>query len=491
MIGFYTATMQFSIMEVVRTSDLTYVFREYDKRRCSIVVSNVTGAVAVVDEAGANLLRRLRSPHPVADFSEEERMFIKTFYENGFIVEADENERTLLEKKIEEAKNWPGLEVNPIVTYFCNLACTYCYVPATASACFIERKLVSRIAEYVKNRVDCENLQYVNLSLYGGEPLLKWSVCEDLITRFSDDLHDSGASFRVGLYTNGTLLTPAMIDFLESVNTHFVQVTLDGPREIHDRRRKFKDGQGTFDLIMENIGLIGEKLQLNIRVNVDKENLSKLPALIELLLENELNRKNVTVDLGRTSHISCSAGYKSTCISHEMYGEQIIKHYFDLEKAGFNVATPSYFVPLIRTPRYIPCISHSTRQIFVDPSGDLYTCAGLIGDRTFSVGNIWKSNAFDERISKWANFSPLQIAKCSKCKQIAFCGGGCAADAVAKYGSFEENRVCGYAEHFYVGAILPYKWYKRFLAIRKGKEINGSRYESREEKLRAFGTDFQ
>lgn len=476
------------IMNYVRTSSLTYVYPNYCGKHRSIVVSNITGAVAIVDNAGAKLLRKLKKPHSIAGLSKEERAFTKTFYDQGFIIDADKNEYELLKEKIEEARKWPGLEINPVITYVCNLACTYCYVPPTITPSFIDEELVNRIVEYVENRVENENLLYVNLSLYGGEPLLKWSICEELITRFSDNLHNSKISFRVGLYTNGTLLTPAIIDFLTSVNTHFIQITLDGSRKIHDQRRKFKDGRGTFNVIMENIRLIGEKLQLNIRVNVDKENISKLPELNKVLSANELNKKNVTIDLGRTSHISCSVGYKNSCIPQESYAKKIIKYYFNLEKAGFNVATPSYLVPLIRTPRYIPCVSHSTKQIFVDPSGDVYTCAGMIGNKIFSVGNIWKSPVFDERISRWTNFSPLNVEKCRSCKQIAFCGGGCAADAIAEYGSFEKNRVCGYAEYLYIGgAILPYKWYRRFSKIREGKEISGSRYASEEEKLRAFG----
>ena len=64
----------------------------------------------------------------------------------------------------------------------------------------------------------------------------------------------------------------------------YIQVTLDGERKIHNKRRVFHDGSGSFDAIWQNIRLALEKqIEVYIRVNVDSDNLESLPAVADLI----------------------------------------------------------------------------------------------------------------------------------------------------------------------------------------------------------------
>ena len=59
--------------------------------------------------------------------------------------------------------------------------------------------------------------------------------------------------------TNATLLNMDIADFLVQ-NDFNITISLDGPRNIHNKNRIFANSnKGTFDLIMENIALIREK----------------------------------------------------------------------------------------------------------------------------------------------------------------------------------------------------------------------------------------
>jgi uncharacterized protein len=65
-----------------------------------------------------------------------------------------------------------------------------------------------------------------------------------------------------------------------------VQVTLDGPPEIHDRRRVLHNGLGTFARVAAGIdALLAAQIPVNLRVVVDRENLPALPALARLAAE--------------------------------------------------------------------------------------------------------------------------------------------------------------------------------------------------------------
>ena len=61
-------------------------------------------------------------------------------------------------------------------------------------------------------------------------------------------------------------------------NVTRVEPTLDGPKEIHDKRRIATDGSETFDKIVEGVDcLLDHNINVTVRTNVDKENINTLP----------------------------------------------------------------------------------------------------------------------------------------------------------------------------------------------------------------------
>lgn len=102
----------------------------------------------------------------------------------------------------------------------CNLACSYCYVYEMADQTWrsqpkrmskaTARAAVKRIAEYAGRH----ELPSVELILHGGEPLLagaEWitELVESLRTRVP-------AQVNVAVQTNGTLLTPSLLETLKA-----------------------------------------------------------------------------------------------------------------------------------------------------------------------------------------------------------------------------------------------------------------------------------
>jgi uncharacterized protein len=90
------------------------------------------------------------------------------------------------------------------------------------------------------------------VSFYGGEPLLRAGA----IRRLVDELvHDKEVSWQVSVVTNGTLLRRDIAVFLVE-NDVALQVSLDGPRHVHDRFRRFEDGSPTFDVVLANLSML-------------------------------------------------------------------------------------------------------------------------------------------------------------------------------------------------------------------------------------------
>ena len=69
-------------------------------------------------------------------------------------------------------------------------------------------------------------------------------------------------TYSAGIITNGYLLTKENAERLKECQVGRVQITLDGPKEIHDVRRPLVNGNGTYDIIMKNIMDVKEVLQL-------------------------------------------------------------------------------------------------------------------------------------------------------------------------------------------------------------------------------------
>src|SRR5262249_58128496 len=90
------------------------------------------------------------------------------------------------------------------------------------------------------------------LAFLGGEPLSNRAVVTATTERAAALAKRRGIALSFSITTNGTLLTQADADFFEA-HGFAVTVSLDGPREAHDRLRPYRNGAGSFDRIMRNV----------------------------------------------------------------------------------------------------------------------------------------------------------------------------------------------------------------------------------------------
>lgn len=183
------------------------------------------------------------------------------------------------------------------LTSRCNLACKYCYQsyrPSNEGRDLSEREW-RVIHGFLERRVKT-GAESIAVALYGGEPLLNPTVASRVVRDLAKLSAEHSVSVETMLITNGTVLGKEVEDVVEAVNT--VQVTVDGPREVHDARRPFKGGQGSFTTILDNmakyVDVYGKKLGL--RINVDEHNIDKVVELLDLLVELGLHSKLIAVD---------------------------------------------------------------------------------------------------------------------------------------------------------------------------------------------------
>ncbi len=133
----------------------------------------------------------------------------------------------------------------------CNLACPHCYYfyleyNGTTNSPLITEAVVDELPRFLVRSLDQLNIQQLNISLHGGEPLLlKKPRFDDLCRRLREAL-DSRVALHLNVQTNGVLIDD---EWVEIFSRHRVKVgvSIDGPKALHDRHRPDKRGRGSYD----------------------------------------------------------------------------------------------------------------------------------------------------------------------------------------------------------------------------------------------------
>jgi uncharacterized protein len=144
------------------------------------------------------------------------------------------------------------------LTAYCNLNCSYCYMFNLADRTFerVPRRMDTDVAigalRQVQEHAELHRLQKFDITLHGGEPAL-WGM--DRYVKFLDEvsvLRSRGLDLRVSVQTNGLTLDLAWLRLL-SAHDVTVGLSLDGPRDVHDKHRVNHAGRGSYDTIVSGL----------------------------------------------------------------------------------------------------------------------------------------------------------------------------------------------------------------------------------------------
>lgn len=327
-----------------------------------------------------------------------------------------------------EKFNATTMGITIIPTHLCNLACKYCYqghgdvLHSTMNDAIIEKTL-----KFIKNQ--SRNCSRLGINLYGGEPFLYPHIGFTFLEELYTFAQEEGKEFTVTVTTNGTLLTRDIVTSLKKFS-HRIQITLCGSKEIHDSIRVDKQGQGTYERIMEVISLLlSEHASFHIRIDVDQNNFHSM----ESLLQDMKQRGFSDIYLG-FSPIGEEICYKEIEMETERISPEQLSYLADLAKQyGFR-ANPIYIQNFIEG-----CSALSDSYLTVDPKGDVYKCLATPHYEEHKIGTIDEEGTLVHTnypaYVDWTLRDPLRIPECRECTFAPLCAGGCALAAYALHGS--------------------------------------------------------
>ena len=372
-----------------------------------------------------------------------------------------------------------GLGVVIMPTYDCNFRCPYCF----------EQHRLKNGQEWLSNSMSHEMIEAVfaaienykargyavgECTFYGGEPFLTENI---------NVLRDiAGHAKKLGLsldaITNGYELD-AFLDFMEEYDCKHLQVTVDGVGRINDRRRIHKDGLPTYDRILGNVELaIQRGISISLRVNVGRENISGMGALIEdLRARGFLDR---TDERGRFSYYFKAASddrHPENNISEQDIIDELMKNGFTAMEAiglqsqyNFPELTLRQIFAKEALPQPSPAYCGSEEgMLVIDPFGKLYPCWDVVATEGAAVGfTDRQSGRFLMGLSKakWRTRTSDLLPACETCPYVFICRGGCASRAFARHGSYFRE-YCGEAKEIFA-----------FVASRVAGEIWAKNHEN-------------
>ena len=345
----------------------------------------------------------------------------KSLLKGFFLLDDNFDEIEFIKNRQEKLKNKGehfSLTIAP--TLNCNFRCIYCYEKGHQEYKFMTKETENEIVEYIKKI--SSTLKSISITWYGGEPLLKQDTIDRISTNLIKIADQNGIRYSSNIVTNGYLIDEQVVLFFKKARITNCQITLDGIKENHDKRRFTCNGDGSFDVIISNLEKYGKDLPHTvIRVNVDKTNLNAVSDLKLYFKQKGLSNLEIIPAPTRTTFDCYSKDY---CFSSSEYysweREQIKKGYDELIIKS---------VPSIRGNN---CVANTKNGFVVDPDGDLYKCWCDIGVKNYSIGNISNIDKIDEKGSPIANFDPYTDKECSKCKVLPICLGGCFHDRYHK-----------------------------------------------------------
>lgn len=332
------------------------------------------------------------------------------------------------------------------IAHDCNLACQYCF--AGEGEYHGERALMSfevgkkALDFLVKNSGNRVNLE---VDFFGGEPLLNWEVVRKLVEYGRSLEEPNHKKFRFTLTTNGVLLNDEILEFANREMGNVV-LSIDGRKEVHDRMRPFRGGQGSYDLIIPKFLKVAESRgQMNyyVRGTYTRNNLDFSKDVLHLA---DLGFKQISVE-------PVVAGPSDDYAIREEDIPALKEEYDRLavemirrrkEGKGFN------FFHFMIDLEGGPCVAKrlsgcgaGTEYLAVTPFGDFYPCHQFVGNEAFLMGNVDEGITRTDIRDAFKGCNVYAKEKCKKCFAKYYCSGGCAANAHNFHGTINGTYEAG------------------------------------------------
>ena len=318
------------------------------------------------------------------------------------------------------------------IAHDCNLACQYCF--AEEGEYHGRRALMSfEVGKKALDFLIANSGMRTNLEVdfFGGEPLMNFQVVKDLVAygRSQEAAHNK--KFRFTLTTNGVLLNDDIMEFANKEMSNVV-LSIDGRKEVNDQMRPFRNGTGSYDLIVPKFLKLAESRKQNnyyARGTFTRNNLDFSKDVLHLA---DLGFEQISVEPvvaePTDSYALQEEDLQTIFAEYDALAAEMVKR----KKEGKDFNFFHFMIDLEGGPcvakRLAGCGS-GTEYLAVTPWGDFYPCHQFVGKEEFLMGDVDHGIVREDIRTRFKACNVYSKPQCKDCFAKFYCSGGCAANS--------------------------------------------------------------
>ncbi|WP_101877064.1 thioether cross-link-forming SCIFF peptide maturase [Lachnoclostridium edouardi] len=435
------------------------MIHQYQNNGYSIVMDVNSGSVHVTDQLVYDLIAWLsdrvpdmEKPEKLSDYVKKQA--VEAFsgkYQESDILDGLEDIQELIDREELFVKDVYSQYVTDFkkrktvvkalclhIAHDCNLACRYCF--AEEGEYHGRRALMSyevgqkALDFLIANSGNRRNLE---VDFFGGEPLMNWDVVKRLVEYGRSKEEEYNKKFRFTLTTNGVLLDDQIMDFCNKEMSNVV-LSLDGRKEVNDFMRPFRNGKGSYDLIVPKFQKFAESRQgkdYYVRGTFTRENMDFSKDVLHFA---DLGFQSMSIEPVVSLPDEPFAIREEDLPKIMEEYDKLAVEYIKRKKEGRGFTFFHFMLDLNQGPcvakRLSGCGS-GTEYLAVTPWGDFYPCHQFVGEEKFLLGNVDAGITNTEIRDEFKLCNVYAKDKCKDCFARFYCSGGCAANSYKFHGS--------------------------------------------------------
>jgi len=327
-----------------------------------------------------------------------------------------------------------------LVAHDCNLQCEYCFAEEGEYHMAGARGLMSAetgkkaIDFLVKNSGKRRNLE---VDFFGGEPLMNMGAVKEIIAYARSIEKANNKHFRFTITTNGMLLNDEIQEYVNE-NMDNIVLSIDGRKEVNDRVRKRRGGQGSYDVIVPKFQQMAESRNQDnyyVRGTFTRYNLDFANDVLHLA---DLGFKQVSVEpvVGDSNLVYTlrEEDLPALYAEYDRLADEL--HSRAGTEKDFNFF--HFMIDLAGGPcvakRLVGC-GAGTEYLAVTADGSFYPCHQFAGLDDFKMGDVDTGVTNAEMRAEFERCHVYAKDACRDCWCKFYCSGGCAANAYMTNGS--------------------------------------------------------
>lgn len=385
-----------------------------------------------------NEFNRVFSKYNYPDYEQYWNNIINCFQSNIFI-----SEENLIQNN---GEGEIGLISFPTI-HDCNLNCTYCFAKAGTNHMGLERvfseERIRKLFDFIYSDYFRDKISLRLDLVSGGEPLLRFDTLKKIVEIRNEMQKKYCKDMMIWLCTNGTLLNEEICDFLNANNIS-IGISIDGEKHVHDANRCFKNGEGTYETIIDKINFIKQNPKYSSKFK-DVWGLTVITPKTESIVgvlkhHKQLGINNVQMKLVRSDKAEfifneddlehLKEKYNELC---EFFFKECIKGNFDYIKMILN--DNDYLGKIIRRLLLRQIVSNRCQagktKVAATANGNLYPCDSFVGIDDFIIGNYCEETKIN---NPFKHLYCKDRDKCRGCWGRFLCGGDCYHNSFLKNG---------------------------------------------------------